>query len=143
VVVALRADDPLATKSYLLWRDLADREFLVRSHGIGPHLMDRALPLVRQAGEPRRIEHLHVGRDTLLTEVVRRRAVALTTQATRGLTLPALTFRSIGETPLLITFYALWSRQNTNLYLRSLLKIVRALSEAYRLGRTPTLPSEQ
>ncbi|WP_342629694.1 LysR family transcriptional regulator [Nguyenibacter vanlangensis] len=132
VIVALRADDPLAAASHLSWRDLVDRKFLVRSHGIGPHLMERALPLVRQSGEPRKIEHLHVGRDTLLTEVVRRRAIALTTEATRGLTLRGLTFRPIGETPLMITFCALWSRQNINPSLRSLLKIIRELSEAYR-----------
>lgn len=136
VIVALSANDPLAARSHLLWRDLLDREFLVRSHGIGPHLMDRALPLVRQTGEPRRIEHLHVGRDTLLTEVVRRRAVALTTEATQGLTLPGLTFRSVGETPLLITFCALWSRQNTNPQLRALLRIIRDLSAAYVRERT-------
>ncbi|MBM9401045.1 LysR family transcriptional regulator [Gluconacetobacter azotocaptans] len=135
VVVALNQDDPLAAKSRLHWKDLVDREFLVRSHGIGPHLMDLALPLVRQVGEPGHIEHLRLGRDTLLTEVVRRRAAALTTEATLGIALPALTFRPIGETPVLVTFCALWSRQNINPSLRSLLKIIRELSDAYRNNR--------
>ncbi|WP_323993220.1 hypothetical protein [Nguyenibacter sp. L1] len=94
--------------------------------------MDLALPLVRQAGEPRYIEHLRLGRDTLLTEVVRKRAVALTTEAALGIALPGLTFRPIGEIPVLVTFCALWSRQNINPSLRSLLKIIRELSETYR-----------
>lgn len=132
VVVALNQDDPLAANSRLNWKDLVDRELLVRSHGIGPHLMDLALPLMRQVGEPTHIEHLHLGRDTLLTEVVRRRAVALTTEAALGIALPGLSFRPIGEMPVLVTFCALWSRQNINPSLRSLLKIIRDLSEAYR-----------
>ena len=68
-----------------------------------------------------------VGRDTLLTDVVRRQAVALTSAATTSLSVPGVRLLPLAGDPILLTFHALWSRQNHNPALQTLLKLLRTV----------------
>ncbi|MCP1196631.1 LysR family transcriptional regulator [Acetobacter senegalensis] len=128
MMAALSEHDPLALQDAVTWNDLADHTFLVRREGIGSWLMAQALPHLEQYGAPPRIEHIMVGRDTLLADVVRRRAVALTSAATTGLSVPGIRLLPLVGNPILLTFHALWSRQNHNPALQMFLKLVKTMT---------------
>jgi DNA-binding transcriptional LysR family regulator len=128
LVVALWAGDPLAGRTYVKWRELAGRSFLVRRDGIGDCLMAMALPHLAHGERPPHIESLRVGRDTLLAAVARKRAAALTSDATLGLHIPDIVFRPIGPEPVFLTFHAVWSRQNANPSLHAFLGMVRKMA---------------
>ncbi|WP_215762525.1 LysR family transcriptional regulator [Acetobacter sp. P1H12_c] len=128
MMAALSEHDPVAMQEAVTWNDLADHTFLVRREGMGSWLMAQALPYLEQHGAPPRIEHMVVGRDTLLADVVRRRAVALTSAATTSLSVPGVRLRPLAGDPITLTFHALWSRQNHNPALQTLLKLVRTVN---------------
>lgn len=127
MMAALSEHDSLAMQDALTWNDLADHTFLVRREGMGSWLMAQALPYLEQHGGPSRIEHMIVGRDTLLADVVRRRAVALTSAATTSLSVPGVRLLPLAGDPMLLTFHALWSRQNHNPALQAFLTLIRTM----------------
>ncbi|POF61394.1 hypothetical protein CFR73_15345 [Novacetimonas maltaceti] len=127
MMAALSEHDPVAMQDTVTWNDLADHTFLVRREGMGSWLMAQALPYLEQHGAPPRIEHMIVGRDTLLADVVRRQAVALTSAATTSLSVPGVRLLPLAGDPIALTFHALWSRQNHNPALQTLLKLVRTV----------------
>ncbi|MFT9000030.1 MAG: LysR substrate-binding domain-containing protein [Acetobacter syzygii] len=127
MMAALSEHDSLAMQDAVTWNDLADHTFLVRREGMGSWLMAQALPYLEQHGGPPRIEHMIVGRDTLLADVVRRRAVALTSAATTSLSVPGVRLLPLAGNPVLLTFHALWSRQNHNPALQAFLTLIRTM----------------
>lgn len=125
VAVALSDHDPLARHHELTWEMLFGRVFLVRTDGIGSWLMAFIRPYLEKHNIVPRVEYAHVGRDTLLADVVRLRAVAFTTDATSAVNVPGICIKYLQGQPITVVFYALWSRHNHNPALRSLLQIMR------------------
>ncbi|MFT8479158.1 LysR family transcriptional regulator [Gluconobacter oxydans] len=127
MVIALPLDDPLAAYDRVGWADLAGRKFLTRTDGISTGLMEVAARYLHDVDVPHAIETLRVGRDTLMVLVSLGLGVALTTQSAQGLTLEGLVYRPVGEEPVILPFYAGWSRHNVTPPLTALLRLARQM----------------
>ncbi|MFT8519865.1 LysR family transcriptional regulator [Acetobacter syzygii] len=125
MVIALPLDDPLAAQNRVGWADLAGRKFLTRTDGISTGLMELAGRYLRAIDAAPLIETLRVGRDTLMVLVSLGLGVALTTQSAQGLMLDGVVFRPVGEEPVILPFFAAWSRHSVTPPLTALLRLAR------------------
>ncbi|KXV73622.1 hypothetical protein AD953_15315 [Acetobacter malorum] len=134
MVVALSSDDPIARLPAITWEALAKHIFLVRREGMGAWLMAQSMRYFEEKGLVPQIERLRIGRDTMLTDVNRRKAAAFTSEASAAVKIPRVCLRPIDGNPISLTFYAIWSRQNHNPALRDFLNMIEKMDYSSASG---------
>jgi DNA-binding transcriptional LysR family regulator len=126
ILVALRADHPLAANPVIEWLDLATESVILRRHEPGNELRDLALSNIDDTSKMR-IVHQDVGRDSLLGLVRKGDGIALVYEADTSIGHPDIVYREIRSKghSARVRYLAHWRSDNTNPALRSFLGLLR------------------
>jgi len=123
IVAALPVSHPLAASPSVLWRDLVQETFLVRTGASGPQVFEHVVRRVAERGVSPQVHRRDVGRDTLMHMVATGEGITLTTEAASHVTFPGVVFLPIGDEPEAARFSAIWSPHNGSPALKNLLDL--------------------
>lgn len=133
VFVVLPRDHHLARKDEIQWEDLQNERFIVGAISFGHEARDYLVRRFAEFGHHPEIQMQDVGRDTLLSLVAIGQGLALTSEAATAISLPGITYRPIADEA--IPFSAVWSPENDNPALQSVLKLARTTSDEGSFSR--------
>ncbi|WP_257541789.1 MULTISPECIES: LysR family transcriptional regulator [unclassified Sphingobium] len=137
LMVGLPAHHPLAARSDVEWRELAEETFLVRHGGTGPQVHD--MIVVRSAGKwpTPLIQRIDVGRTALLSMIAAGHGISLFVEEGVAASTANVTFLPIRDEPEAVAFSAVWSPRNHDPALFNLLTL------ATNIGRQHPKPDSR
>lgn len=126
VFVVLPDHHALANREEVVWRDLADKSFIVSETAPGQEIYDHLVRRLADLGRHPEIQVQYVGRDNLVPLVALGRGLTLVSEAITVAQFPGVVYRPIlGE---VLPFSAVWSASNDNPAFRRFLSLAKAMA---------------
>ena len=133
VFVALPGDHALAERAALDWSDLVAERFIVSHCVPGPEIHDYLVQHLSGLGQHPEIHEHNVGRHNLLSLVALGEGLTLASEGVTTIQVPGVVFRPVADEAL--PYSMVWSAQNDNPALRSLLVLAREMSQTEYAGQ--------
>ncbi|ATW05261.1 LysR family transcriptional regulator [Sphingorhabdus sp. YGSMI21] len=126
LLIALNTGHPLLKKERIHWSDLRREVFVVPSSGIGPVIANMLAARLTEQGYRPNIIVQDTSLESVISMVSAGRFIAITTEASQGITWPDLTFREIFSQgmPARLEFALFWCKDNENPALRRFFELI-------------------
>jgi DNA-binding transcriptional LysR family regulator len=134
VFAALPEQHVLASRNMLNWADLAAERFIVSNNVPGPEIHDYLVQRLSGLGQHPEIEEHSVGRLNLLSLVALGQGLTLASEGVTAIQVPGVVFRPVVDETL--PYSMIWSAQNDNPALRSLLVLAREMARTGYAGQS-------
>lgn len=132
ILAALPVGHPLASRTRIVWGDLAGETFIVRYGGTGPHMHDHIILRLAEMWPAPSILRFQVEQETLLSMVQEEFGLTIVGASAASISSSGVIYLPITDEPEPLVFSAVWSPHNCSPALRNLLNL------AGRMGCDPS-----